>query len=122
MRRSAGGITHVVQAIKAGDKIEVLARIVLGRGDFEMSIAGDTILGCVRFCGLDRAWMEVIANEFGIRESLSHKGCGYSVAAPDVGNAGTAFELGKDPLHCRKPLADEMVLIAGAEEPRDSTE
>ena len=53
MRRSPGRITHVVQAIKKGDKIEVLARIVLGRGDFELSIAGDAILGCVRLRGLD---------------------------------------------------------------------
>src|SRR6516165_10019857 len=66
--------------------------------------------------------MEVVANELGIRESLSHKGRGYSVAAPDVGDAGTAFELGNHPLQCRKPLADEMVLIAGTEEPRDGTE
>jgi hypothetical protein len=68
MRRGAGRITHVVQAIKESDKVEVLTWIVLGRGDFELSIAGDAVLGCVRLRGLDRAWMEVVANELGIRE------------------------------------------------------
>jgi hypothetical protein len=59
-------------------------------------------------------------SEFG--KGLSHQHRGYSVAAPDVGDAGTAFELGNDPLQCWKPLADEMVLIAGTEKPRDGTE
>src|SRR6516225_5457556 len=122
MRRSAGRITHVMQAIKVGDKIKVLTWILLGCSDFEFSIAGDTLFGCVRRGGLDRAWMEVVTNKLRGRECLCHKCRGYSVAAPDVGDARTAFEFGNDSLQCRKPLANEMVMIAGAEEPRDGTE
>src|ERR1051325_780887 len=109
----SGGIAHVMQTIKKRDEIEVLAGIILCRGDLEPSVARDAVLGGVRLSGIYRAWVKVVADKLRVRESLSHQHRGYAVPAPHIGDTSTAFEFRNHTIQSRKPIGDKVVLIAG---------
>src|SRR5437764_9214575 len=94
MRRCAGGIPHVVQAIEEGDEIETFSWIIRRGSDLEFCIGRDAILGGVPIRGFNRAWVEVVADKLRVRESLCHQHRRYAMAASDIGDPRTAFELG----------------------------
>src|SRR3546814_1799630 len=84
MRRGGGGIAHVVQAVEAGDQIEVAPAEVLRPCDLEGEDRQPVRSG-VRGRGGDRAGEEVVAREPGRGERLRHQDGQHTVHAADVG-------------------------------------
>src|SRR6266550_3827465 len=46
----------------------------------------------------------------------------FAVTSPDIGHLGAALQFIYDPVECRQPVAHQIVVVAGAEEPSDRTE
>ncbi len=65
---------------------------------------------------LDRAEVVVGAREQRLRERLGHQDRRGAVAAAHVGDARPALELVDDAVQRRQPLADQVRVVAGAEE------
>ena len=91
MRGRAGRVAHVVQAVEAGHEVEVRARELLGLGDLEARAAGDAMLLRMRPRLLDRAGVEVEADELRVRERLRHQHGRPAMAAADIGDLGAAL-------------------------------
>src|SRR5262249_45981023 len=72
MRRRARRVAHIVQAIEKGDEVKIFFRIVLRRPDLEPGVRGDAVLAGMSLRMLDRAWMEIVADELRLRKSLRH--------------------------------------------------
>jgi hypothetical protein len=72
MRGGGLRIAHVMQAVEAGDEVEVFLRKVLRPANLETHIRNVVSLG-MGACGRDGAGMEVIAGELRLRERLRHQ-------------------------------------------------
>src|SRR6266481_3691334 len=108
MRRRARGVAHVVQAVEEGYKVEILLRVFLGRRDLE---AGVCMLPGMRRGLLDRARMEVVADELRIGESLGHQHGGPAVTAPDISYLRAAFQLVDNTIKRGEPIAHQVVVV-----------
>jgi len=63
--------------------------------------------------------MEVVADELRVGEGLGHQHGGPAVSAPDIGDFGAALQLFDEAVERRKPVAHQIVVVAGAEKARD---
>ena len=66
--------------------------------------------------------MEVVTDEFRVRERLCHQHRGPAVPAADVGHLRTALQFFDHAFERRKPIGDQVVVVARPEEPRHGTE
>src|ERR1700722_15009538 len=71
---------------------------------------------------LDRAWMEVVADEVRIWERLCHQDGGPAMPASDIGHLGATGQLVDYPIQRGKPGIDQIVVVAGSEEARHCAE
>jgi hypothetical protein len=81
-----GRIAHVMQTVEKRNKVEVASGILFGGRHFEPSIARDPVFAGMRLGVLDRARVEVVADEFGVRECFCHQHGRPAMTASDIGN------------------------------------
>jgi hypothetical protein len=114
-------IRHVVQAVEECDQVEILARVADRVSDLEARIRSTCrrrFLGC----DTDRFVVIVVADELRIRICQRHQDGAGAVPAPDVGHLGSALQLVDDAVKRGQPRADQVGVVAGAEEAFGSLE
>src|SRR5882762_10116521 len=96
-------ITHVVEAIKHGDQVVVLARKLFRLRDAKVETNLETVSGGRGPGALDGFVVIVKAEELRFREGFGHKHRRRSLAAPHIGNARAGIELGLYAVQRRNP-------------------
>ena len=122
MGSGADRIAHVVQAIEEGDQVVAGAGEILGACDLEPDAAEHASLARRLARRLDRLGVVVEADEGRVGERLGHEEGRGAVAAADIGHRRAPLELGDHAVERRQPLADQMRVVAGPEEPLGAAE
>src|SRR5271169_4582919 len=96
-------ITHVMQTIKHGDQVEVLARKFLGFRNSEHDSSRESLpsSGCAG--ALDGSIMIVKSEELRFWKGFGHQQGRRSLAAAHVGNLRAGLQLGLNSLQRRNP-------------------
>src|SRR6202049_2727316 len=88
-------ISQIVQHVKEGDEIETFRAILFSRGNLEACVRNAMFPGVCSGL-LERAGMKIVPNEVGFGKSVCHEHGRKPRSASDVGDRGTARQLGYD--------------------------
>src|SRR5204862_292949 len=116
VRRGAGRIAHVVQAVEGAHEVVVAAGEVLRSRHLKRRGAIDALLARELTRSRDRGLVVVEAHEGRIRERGGHDRRRRAGAAAEVGHLGAALELLEHAVERGKPLRDQVRRVARAEE------
>ena len=67
---------------------------------------------------LDRARMEIVADELRVRKAFAIITVDHAMAAADIGDLGALLQFCNDAVERREPVADQIVVVARPEKPR----
>src|ERR1700747_3420613 len=118
MSSGADRVAHIVQTIEEGHEVQSGSGKILCRADLEDHVVGDAMRSGVLARRLDRTRGKVVADKLRFWESLGHRHRRPAVAAADISYLGAVLELPDDPVEGRKPRANQVVVVARAEEAR----
>src|SRR4029077_4514322 len=93
MSCGADWVSHIVQTVEEGHEVQSGSTKILCRADLEEHVVGDAMRGGVLARRLDRTRVEVVADEFRVRESFGHHHRRPAMAAADIGHLAAAVEL-----------------------------
>src|ERR1700757_5038752 len=115
MAGRADGISHIVQAVEAGDEVIVLAGKGRGRRYLKCDAVAELLLLRDLARSLDRFRVIVEAKELRIGKCFGHENGRCAMSAADVGYARARPQLCLYPFERRDPFAEQMRQIVGAE-------
>src|SRR6516162_6861506 len=112
----ADRITHIVQTIEHSDQVVVFAWKCFGLRDSKVEANLETLFSSGCAGTLDGLVVIVKAKELRFWEGFSHQHGGGTLAAPNIGDAGTGLELSLHAVQGRNPRTDKVCCIAWPEE------
>jgi hypothetical protein len=111
-----------VQGVEGADQVVAERRELGGVAHLEMDTVRDACLGGSRTGPLDRPGVVVESVERGGGEALRHEDRGDPVSAADVGDAGARGEALGHALQGGDPVVEQVGVVGGAEDLRDSVD